>query len=134
MKSVINLDGTQFSLPQILKGTDKWPTTMSWDNKGVLRSVADFGTVFIGLENLQNQEQRQWLWSVAVGDGPVFVAPQNWGWSHVARALGFFKSGTEARRNGWDGDFQTGWNEKVGRVNKVRGSVVVFKIGKGGVP
>jgi len=128
MKKPIDLENTSFSLAEFMPTEPRWPQTIAWSPKGRPQRMADFGTVFIGLEKVSDPNRLLELEDMAVGDGPVFVAPENWGWPQVARALGFFKSATQARKNGWNEEIQPGWNEKVGRINKVRGEIVVFKI------
>lgn len=131
MKSLINLENTGFNLEQAFQGlADAWPKVRHLA-KGRLTLVPDFGTVFIGLDKVTDPEKRQWLWDLAAGEGPVFTAPDDWRWPQVAKALGFFKSTSEARRNGWDEDFQLGWNERLGRIHKAKGLVVVFKVRDG---
>jgi hypothetical protein len=46
-------------------------------------------------------------------------------WPQVLKALSIFKSGSDARRNGWDKDVDNGWSEA--RFKKQRKTIFCFK-------
>ncbi len=123
-KTAIDLETTVFDLGQVLDGL---PMTATWI-KGSFQEVPDFGTIFIGLEKVTNPKFLDEILDVAVAKGPIFKAPIGWNWAQIARAFGIFDSATQARKNGWDGSPEPGFNFRIARINKVRGELLVVKI------
>ena len=124
MKSLINLANTVFDLTEMVHDA---PMTLSWSPKGPVK-VPDFGTVFIGLDKVKNSEFMAEIERAAVGDGPLFLAPEGWRWPQMARALGVFPSAARAASNGWDGDIPSGFTVRLARINKIRGEFTFVKI------
>ena len=128
MKTTINLEDTVFDFKGFLRGGGQVPMIPGWDNKGKLHMLPDFGTIFIGLNRVTNPDALEELISATVGGGPVFEAPEEWSWARIARALGIFKSSTQARKNGWDGTPAEGFNFRRTRICKIKGEVLVIRI------
>jgi len=127
VKAPIDLENTVFSFAELLSSGVPVPMTVAWDNKNNLVKVTDFGTVFVGLEKV-GPDFFEEVERAAVGDGPVFTAPEGWQWPQVARALGIFSSATQARKNGWEGALEPGFSFRQCRINKVKGEILVVVI------
>jgi len=98
---------------------------MVFNKHNELVEVNDFGTIFIGLDKITNSEALETMLDSAVADGPVFTAPDNWNWSQIARAIGAFKSANQARKNGWDGSPEDGFNSRSVKINRLKGEILV---------
>ncbi len=46
------------------------------------------------------------------GGENINIFPAGWKWEHIAVSCGFFKSLSEAKRAGWDGEIPGGYNER----------------------
>jgi hypothetical protein len=124
MKTLIDLETTGFDFSEIVSDL---PMTNAWV-KGGLTRVPDFGTVFMGLYKVTNPKFLDEIERAAVGDGPLFKAPENWQWAHIAKAFGIFASTSQARKNGWAGEPEPGFNFKQCRISKVKGELLVVNI------
>ncbi len=121
---MINLENTVFDVSAMAGNA---PTTATW-KKGELQTCPDFGTIFVGLDKVTHPQAREEILDAAVAQGPVFTAPETWGWNHIAKAIGAFPSATVARKNGWSGKPEEGFNFRPVRLNKVRGEILVVHI------
>ena len=126
MKRVIDLSKEGFDFDDFVKST---PMSMTWSKKGVLCKLADFGTVIIGLEKVKNPDFVGEILNHSMPEkAPLFFAPVGWHWGQIARSFGVFKSATQARKNGWDGEPDPGFNFRQFKINRVRGELMVLRI------
>lgn len=125
MNTLPDITEQGFDFKKFLETT---PTVMTWSKSGALRKLADFGTIIIGLDLVTNPDFVGEILNSATGAGPVFMAPGNMRWSNIAAAFGIFKSATQARKNGWDGKPNPGFNFKQFKINKIRGELLVLVI------
>lgn len=125
MKKLIDLSKEGFDFNEFI---ETMPMVMTWSKKGVLCKLADFGSVIIGLEKVTSSEFVGEILNTSTGAGPLFIAPTGWHWAQIARSFGVFKSATQARKNGWDGEPDPGFNFRQFKINKIRGELLVLRI------
>lgn len=124
-KQFIDLANTNFNLPEMV---NELSSTCCFHNKKFI-SVKDFGTVFVGWDKLQTDTQKESALDFSTApESPLFIVPDEWRMPHLLRALGAFKSASQAAKNGWNKDIEPGITEIVIRINKVRGSVWIHKV------
>jgi hypothetical protein len=123
--TMISLENTVFQLSAVVK---ELPRTVSFQ-KGKFTAITDFGTVFIGLDKASAKARDGILLCSAPQSGaPCFTAPEEWRMPQLLRALGAFKSGAQAAKNGWNKEIEPGITEIQIRINKVRGSLWIHRV------
>lgn len=95
------------------------PRTMAFKRTNLI-SVADFGTIFIG-------DPADSDISVPQDGAFIFQAPMEWRMPQLLRALGIFKSSSEAAKNGWNKDIPIGCSSHLIRANKIVGEIWIHK-------
>lgn len=95
--------------------------------KGKLICVKDFGTVLIDPQFLPKDWRDM---SLPQPGAPLFCAPSTWtNISQVMKALGAFKSTTQARKAGWDFEIPLGCSSHVVKIAKMRGEIWIHRGG-----
>lgn len=121
LSNAINLDGTVFDFRTVVGSLEKkiW---LNRDKPGLV----DFGTVFIVPDACPDVFLEHFL---KENEGlPLFVAPSTWRMPQLLKALGAFDSTGDARKNGWDKEIQTGFDEHAVRIAKIKGCISTFKL------
>jgi hypothetical protein len=126
--SAINLADTSFVLSSLV-GTD-WEPQTSTLFKGRWSRVNNFGTLLIGWDEHDPFVRDVCGLDVSASStppAPVFCCPDTWRMPQILRALGAFQSAGEASRNGWNRDVPEGFSEHFFKLNRIPGSLCVFK-------
>lgn len=118
------------SLPQVLVfNKDKN------DKKIKVGLIPDFGSIILGWENVHPNHRREVI-DITKGNGPLFKAPEQWTWAHIAKFFCVMPSVSAARRSGWVGKPDEGFNFRIVKINKneqpgfarVKGEILVLKV------
>lgn len=118
-KSFLNRIDLSIAPIELGKFANRLPRTMAFKKFDPIW-VQDFGTAFIG-----NPEDADI--STPQEGTFTFSAPMEWRMPQLLKALGIFKSASEAAKNGWNMDIPPGCSSHLIRANRVLGEIWIHK-------
>lgn len=95
-----------------------------------LGSELDFCTVLVGFDEIEDARWHTLMCETAdleTRRAPIFTAPKSWTMAHILKALGAFKSVSDAKRNGWDKPIPEGFTDHRCRIDRLKGVVMTVR-------
>lgn len=129
MSSWINLADTVLDFSAVVSKIEDTASILSKDGTGLVKTSHACTVLtedFLTLPE-DTQECLKAAFELENPGSPVFLVPVSWRLPHVLKALGAFKSSSEAAKNGWNKDIEEGFSQHLVRLGHAKRLVSVFR-------